>query len=323
MGGRSGGVGAAARWLAVRPLFATRSAAAAEVARALARIAPTDLPVILEGETGCGKSLLAKKIHQSSRAGRKFVVVDCGALPPSLAAAELFGHTPGAFTDATRARRGWLEQGGDGSVVLDRVEALAGEVQVALLRVLEERRFVPVGGVTPRPLRARLIATATADLAQCLAEGRLRRDLYHRLAGFHARIPPLRARLEDILPASRALLRRFGRRLGRVFTLERACEEILLAYPWPGNFRELEGVLLRGCLACEGELIRLEHLGLPAGQWQAVAEWGGQQRRSLREMSRLYALWVLAAEGGNVSRAARLLGVSRRTLIRWRAGQGG
>lgn len=285
----------------------------------MTRLAATDLALLLEGETGCGKSLLAAKVHRRSRSGRPLVVVDCGAVPASLAAAELFGHAPGAFTDATRARRGWLEQAGDGSLVFDRIEVLAPEVQVALLRALEERRFVPVGGVAARPLRARVIATATEEVSASLESGRLRRDLYHRLAGCHARIPPLRARPEDILPASAAFLRRQGRLMKTAFTLDDECEGVLRAYPWPGNFRELEGALQRGCLSAEGGRIRPHDLGLSGGDWDAVAMWAVQQRRSLAEVSRAYALWVLAAEGGNVSRAARLLGVSRRTLIRWRA----
>ncbi len=302
----------------MRPLFATANPGAAEVGRLLARFSATSLPLVLEGETGCGKSFLAARVHRRSRPGRPLVVVDCGAVPASLAAAELFGHGAGAFTDATRARRGRLEQAGDGTLILDRVETLAAEAQIALLRALEERRFVPLGGTAARPLRARVVATATEDVAACLEEGRLRRDLYHRLAGFHARIPPLRARPEDILPASLAFLRRQSRRMNTTFTLDPECAELLREYPWPGNFRELEGALTRACLTAEDGVVRPQHLGLPAHNWPAVAEWAAERRRSLAEVTRLYALWVLAHEGGNVSRAARVLGVSRRTLIRWR-----
>ncbi len=287
--------------------------------KVLTRLAATDLNLLLEGETGCGKSLLAEKIHRRSRPGRPLVVVDCGALPASLAAVELFGHAPGAFTDATGGRRGWLEQAGDGTVVFDRIEALAPEVQVALLRTLEERRFFPVGGVAARFLRARVMATATEAVAESLESGRLRRDLYHRLAGYHAHIPPLRARREDILPASASYLRRQGRLMKAAFTLHPECAELMLNYPWPGNFRELEAALQRGCLSAAAGLILPHHLGLPPDGWERVIAWAVQQRRSLAEVTRAYALWVLAEEGGNVSRASRVLGVSRRTLIRWRA----
>lgn len=303
----------------MRSLLVTANRAAAEVGRVLARLSSTELPLLLEGETGCGKSLLAARVHRHSRPGRPLVVVDCGAVPVSLAAAELFGHASGAFTDATRSRRGWLEQAGDGTLVLDRVETLPSEAQIALLRAVEERRFVPLGGAAARPLRARILATATADVAACLEDGRLRRDLYHRLAGFHARIPPLRLRPEDILPASVAFLRRQGRRMHATFALDPECEEVLRAYPWPGNFRELEGALTRACLTAGRGVIQPHHLSLAPSSWPAVAGWAAEQRRSLAEVTRLYALCVLAGERGNVSRAAKVLGVSRRTLIRWRA----
>lgn len=315
---RSRGVGVAAHWLSMRGLLATANPAAAEVGRLLARFSATSLPLLLEGETGSGKSFLAAKVHRRSRPGRPLVVVDCGAVPASLAAAELFGHGPGAFTDATRARRGRLEQAGDGTLVLDRIETLPAEGQMALLRVLESQRFVPLGSTATRPLRARVVATATADVGACLEDGRLRRDLYHRLAGVHVRIPPLRARPEDILPATLAFLRRQSRRMNRSFTLAPECAELLRKYPWPGNFRELEGALTRACLTAEGGVVRPENLSLPAHSWPAIASWAVEQRRCLAEVTRLYALWVLAQEGGNVSRAARVLGVSRRTLIRWR-----
>ncbi len=319
MAGRAGGIGVPAQRLGMRSLLATANSAAAEVGRALSRLAPTSLSLLLEGETGCGKSFLAAKVHRRSRPGRPLVVVDCGAMPASLAAAELFGHAAGAFTDATRARRGWLEQAGEGTLVLDRIETLPAEAQIALLRVLEERRFVPLGGTASRLLRARVITTATADVSSCVEDGRLRRDLYHRLAGYHARIPPLRSRPEDILPASEMFLRRQSRLMNTSFALDSECEEVLRGYPWPGNFRELEAVLTRACLTAEGGVLRAHHLGLPAHAWPAAAGWAVQQRRPLAEVARLYALWVLAEEGGNVSRAARVLGVSRRTLIRWRA----
>lgn len=296
----------------------TASPAAKALAKTLTRLASTDLPLLLEGETGCGKSWLAARIHRHSRAGQPLVVVDCGALPASLAAVELFGHAAGAFTDAGRGRRGWLEQAGGGTLVFDRIEALSPEAQVTLLRTLEERRFVPVGGLTARPLRARVIATATDEVSASLESGRLRRDLYHRLAGYHAHIPPLRARREDILPACAAYLRRQSRLLKTALTLHAECAELVLNYPWPGNFRELEASLQRGCLSATSGLILPHHLSLPSDGWERVAAWAAQQRRCLAEVTRSYALWVLAEEGGNVSRAARVLGVSRRTLIRWR-----
>jgi DNA-binding NtrC family response regulator len=302
----------------VKGLFPTRNREARELARALLRLAETDLPLVLEGETGAGKSYLAARLHRIGRAGRPFVVMDCGALTPSLVASELFGHRAGAFTDATRAHRGWLERSGDGTLVLDRVDALPLESQTALLRALEERAFFPVGTATARPFRARVVALADAGLRNRVASGMFRTDLYHRLAGYHASLPPLRKRPEDIVPAARSALRAAARRTGRRMRLVDEAERLVAAYPWPGNFRELETAVVRAVVQARGAEIGPADLGLPADAWPRVAELAAERRLPLVEVERLYGLWVVALEGGNVSRAARALGVSRRTLIRWR-----
>jgi DNA-binding NtrC family response regulator len=302
----------------VKGLFSTRNPDAAELAHTLARLARTELPLVLEGETGVGKSYLASRVHRVGRRGRPYVVMDCGAVPATLLPSELFGHRAGAFTDATRARSGWLERAGDGTLVLDRVDALPLEGQTALLRVLDERSFYPVGTTTPHPFRARVVALADAGLRNRMGAGIFRLDLYHRLAGYHAQLPPLRRRQEDIVPAARVLLRRHARRLGRRLSLHPEAERLLSAYPWPGNFRELQAVLTRAVVQVgEGEIGPVE-LALPADAWPRVAELAAERAMPLVEVERLYGLWVLAREGGNVSRAARVLGISRRTLIRWR-----
>jgi len=299
-------------------LFASRHRAVADLARTLARLAATDLPLLIEGETGAGKSFVAARVHRRGRPGRPLVVVDCAAIPASLLASELFGHRAGAFTDATRPRQGWLARAGDGTLVLDRVDALPTEAQAVLLRALEERRFFPVGTITPHPFPARVVALADAGVEDAVHAGRLRADLYHRLAGFHAALPPLRERSDDVLPFARAVLRRRARSAGRPLAIGPDAARLLAAYPWPGNFRELEAALVRAALSVKGERIGAPDLGLPAGSWPAIAAQAGAAARPLAEVERLYALWVLGREGGNVSRAARVLGVSRRTLIRWR-----
>jgi DNA-binding NtrC family response regulator len=302
----------------VTGLFVTRNRTAGELARTLGRLAASDLPLLLEGETGTGKSFLAIRIHRRSRAKRPLVVLDCGVLPEGLLPSELFGHRAGAFTDATRSRVGWLERAADGTLVLDRIEALAPEAQVALLRVLEERRFSPVGAAAARSFRARVLALAGAGVGDLLARGVLRRDLYHRLAGFHAELPPLRRRPEDIAPFARAAVQRAARRLGRPLELDAEADALLEVQAWPGNFRELATVLERACLLAHGGTIGVADLGLATGSWQSVAAVAAERALPLERVTRLYALTVLAGEHGNVSRAARLLGVSRRTLIRWR-----
>ncbi len=304
----------------MRPLFASRDPRTADLARRLARVAGADLAVLLEGETGSGKSFIAARIHRRSRRGGPLVVVDCASLPTSLLPAELFGHAGGAFTDAGAARAGWLERAGTGTLVLDRVDALEPEGQAALLRVMEERLFVPLGASTPRRFGARVVATADQGLAARLEDRSFRRDLYHRLAGLHAVVPPLRERPDDIVPLAERLLAGHAARGGTPLRLTDEARDVLLAYPWPGNIRELDTVLVRAALQAAGDVLDAGHLDVTGTGWTPVERWCGESRRPLREVSRLYALWVLGAEGGNVSRAARVLGVSRRTLIRWRDG---
>ena len=299
------------------PLFASANDQARRLARELARYATTPLPLLLEGETGTGKSFLARRIHRRSRPGKPFVVVDCGAIPETLLPAELFGHTATAFTDAGRERKGWLALAKDGTLVLDRVDALSPASQAVLLRFLEEGRFFPLGAASPRPFSARVIALAGPGLGAKLEEGSFRSDLYHRLAGFHGQLPPLRQRREDILPHARAFLAKKA----PGFSLAAEAEALLLAYPWPGNFRELEAVLQRAALRARGSVVGVGELELPLFSWDAVIPALAQRRASMEEASKLYALFVLAAEGGNVSRAAKVLGVSRRTLIRLRRGR--
>jgi len=299
-------------------LLTSRNQAVQTLDRRLERLVATELPLLFEGETGTGKSRLAHRVHAASRNGRPLVTVDCAGLPAGLLASELFGHRAGAFTDATRARKGLLARAGDGTLVLDRVETLAAEGQVALLRVLEERSFTPVGAAAASRFDARVVATADAGLERALEDGRLRRDLYHRLAGLHAVLPPLRERPEDVLPAARAALRRGARRRGTSLAFSDAAVQALTVYPWPGNFREVETVVSRAVIEAGGHEVGAADLALPEPPWPETMRRAAEQGLTLAEVERLYARWVVAAEGGNLTRAARRLGVSRRTLIRWR-----
>lgn len=302
----------------MKGLFVTRNRKAGELARTLQRLAASDLSLVLEGETGVGKSFVATRAHRTSRRGRPFVVVDCGSLPATLVPSALFGHRAGAFTDATRHHTGLLERAGDGTLVLDHVEALPPEGQTSLLRALEERAFSLVGTPVLQPFRARVIALAAAGFRESVDVGEFRPDLYHRLAGFHATLLALRYRPEDILPFALAFLRRAARKGSAPLALDPDAGKLLHAYPWPGNFRELETVLIRAVVQADGGMVCPGDLGLPAGAWPQVMEVAAGRAAPLVEIQRLYAVWVLGLERGNVSRAARILGVSRRTLIRWR-----
>jgi len=303
----------------MKPLFPTRNREAAAVARLLERLAQTDLPLIVEGETGSGKSFVAEGIHRVGRGDRPLVVVDCGAVPETLVAAELFGHAAGAFTDAGAGRSGWLARAGDGTLVLDRIDFLPVAAQLALLRVLEEKRFQPLGSRAPQSLRARVVALAGSDFAERRAGGVFRSDLYHRLAGYHVVLPPLRSRREDIVPSARRVLARQCRMLRHPLVFDGEAEALLESLPWPGNFRQLDAAVVRAALRATTDRVGVRELGDEDVRWGEVAELAAERLVTLREVSRSYALHVLARCVGNVSRAARVLGVSRRTLIRWRA----
>jgi two-component system nitrogen regulation response regulator NtrX len=309
----------------MRTLLRSRNAEAREVDRVLTRLAATPLPLLVAGETGTGKSWVARRIHGASRPGRPLVVVDCGALPAPLVAAELFGHGAGAFTDATRAREGTLSRVGEGSLVLDRVDAMPAEGQVALLRVLEERHFTPVGRTTPQPFRARVIALASVDAAVEAAGSPLRADLYHRLAGAHVVLPPLRVRREDIVPLARAHLARLGRRGGRRVRLDSEAEALLCAYAWPGNVRELRNFVERQSLLRPDprrfEIDADAAFALsPQTAGESVSAPPPIGELPLREMLERHERRLLEAAlsqaAGNIASAARLLKLDRGNLHR-------
>ena len=203
--------------------------------------------VLLTGETGSGKEVVARTLHQlSEQRGGPFVAVNCSAIPATLIESELFGHEKGAFTDARLTRKGYLEAAGEGTLFLDEIGDLPLELQSKLLRALQERTFRRVGTPQELPFRARVIAATNVDLAQAVAEKRFRADLYYRLAVIPIHVLPLRERQEDILPLAEVFIRQFGRELGGVAPeLTAAHRQQLLAYPWPGNVRELRNVIER------------------------------------------------------------------------------
>ena len=289
--------------------------------RVLARIekvARTDSTVLLLGETGTGKEILASEIHRlSARGGGNLVKVNCAALPESLIASELFGHEKGAFTGATGRRLGRFELANGGTIFLDEVGELPAEVQVALLRVLQEGEFERVGGCHVLHTDALVIAATNRDLARAVAEGRFRNDLYYRLNVFPIEVPPLRDRAEDIPILVEYFARRYGTRLGKRFRrVDRKTMDRLLAYEWPGNVRELENWIERAAILSEGDKLVVEEPDARAAG-RAGASSSAGALLTLKEQEKRTIERALESSHGRVSGrtgAAAALGLPNTTL---------
>jgi transcriptional regulator with GAF, ATPase, and Fis domain len=228
-------------------------------------VAPTDSTVLIYGETGTGKELIAHSVHKKSqRSGRAFVSVNCAALPPSLIPSELFGHEKGAFTGAMQRRLGRFELADGGTIFLDEVGELLPDTQVALLRVLQEREFERVGGGRPIRVDVRVIAATNRDLKTAVANGTFRADLFYRLNVFPVEVPPLRERKDDIPLLVRHFTQQFARRMNKVIdTISSATMDALRRYHWPGNIRELQNVIERSVILCETEIFSIDESWLP------------------------------------------------------------
>jgi sigma-54-specific transcriptional regulator len=232
--------------------------------RRIQLVAPSEANILIIGETGTGKELIARHVHElSHRANGPFIAVNCGALTDSLVESELFGHEKGAFTGAVSAKEGWFEAANGGTLFLDEIGDLPLATQVKLLRVLQEREVVPVGSRRPVSIDVRLVAATNVHLEEAVAASRFREDLYFRLSVAVLELYPLRNRPGDILPLARHFLSVYGSRLGSPqVRLSPATESVLQAHPWPGNIRELENVIHHAVLVCQDNLIQPSHLHL-------------------------------------------------------------
>jgi two-component system, NtrC family, response regulator PilR len=307
------------------PEILGRSAAIEEVRAVVAKVAAAPTTVLLTGESGSGKEVVAQTIHDHSRGDQPFVAVNCGAIPEGLIESELFGHERGSFTGATAAKPGLFEVAGSGTLFLDEVGELPPGLQVKLLRVLQERRLRRVGGTTDLPFTARVVAATNRVLAADVAAGRFREDLYYRLNVIQIRIPPLRERKEDLPVFVEHFLQRFALELGRApprFSPE--AERLLLAYDYPGNIRELANLVERAVTLADGEVITAAvlpqglrgppALGAPGADLTALPDQGLDLQSHLDGIEKAILLRALERAGGVKTEAARLLSLTFRSL---------
>ena len=297
--------------------FIAEDPAMVEIAKLLQRLASAATNVLISGESGTGKDVVAHALHfWGTRAPLPIVQVDLPSIPASLMESELFGYEPGAFTGATTAKAGKLELAMGGTLYLDHVGELASELQAKLLRVVEDRSFERLGGRRPVALEARIVASASADVEEAVARNLFRRDLFHRLGVFWIRLPPLRERPADILPLARAFLDREVERQGRApSSFSPEATSALTGYAWPGNVRELKGAVEHGMLMSRKETIELGDLPSYLLESSSVVFRPGRKGRpTLDEVEKRYIEHVLDEVGGNQSRAAEILGISRKSL---------
>jgi DNA-binding NtrC family response regulator len=310
-------VSAIAPVVAAAPL-AYRSAAMARLMDLARRVAASDASVLLLGESGTGKGVLARALHDASprRAG-PFVTIACANLPAELLESELFGHEKGAFTGATERKIGRFERADGGTILIDGVHELAPALQGKLLRVVQERSFERLAGTRTLEVNVRILSSAQADLDPLVASGAFRRDLYYRLNVVRLALPPLRDRMEDVPVLADRILAELARRDGTPpRRLTGAALDRLLAHAWPGNVRELQNVLESAVImAGPSEAIDAAHIdigGAREGGWIAEAAAG---RLSLAQVEERYIREVLRLTGDNRTRAARILGINRKTLL--------
>jgi transcriptional regulator with PAS, ATPase and Fis domain len=294
-----------------------RSEAMGRVLDLAERVAKVESTVLVTGESGVGKERIARLVHEESpRAARPFVAVNCGAVTETLLESELFGHARGAFTGADRERAGLFEAAGGGTLFLDEIGEVSAGMQVKLLRVLQEREIRRVGETRARPVDVRVVAATNRNLADEVAAGRFRKDLYYRLRVIELRIPPLRERPDDVLPIARVFLAETARRMGRKLTgfTPRAADQ-LVRYGWPGNVREVENAVERAVALAAGPRVDVEDLPEELRAAMPRARPVGKAR-PLEDVEREYILAVVEAAGGNRTRAAAELGIGLATLKR-------
>jgi transcriptional regulator with PAS, ATPase and Fis domain len=276
--------------------------------------AQTDEPVLILGETGTGKEVLARYIHQNSnRRDKIFIPINCAAIPPSLLESELFGYRKGAFTGADKDKKGILEEADGGTVFLDEIGELPIESQVKILRAIEEKEIIPVGDTKPKQVDVRFIASTNVDLKLKAERGEFRKDLYYRLSVFVYKLPPLRERIFDLPEFVNYFLKSFGKEV----KIDNAVMELFFCYPWPGNIRELRSVLIYSIAKSNGGKIEVEHLPDYLIHFCRHPEiLRGNNAREKLECFEAYLISETLKEHRDPKEAAKSLGISLRTLYR-------
>ena len=280
------------------------------------QVAPSDANILILGESGTGKELIAGALHDNSpRRGRQFLSINCAALTDTLLESQLFGHVRGAFTGAVIAQKGLLEEADGGTLFLDEIGDVSAAVQAKLLRVIQERNFIPVGATRSKNVDIRFVAATNKDLEKEVAAGRFREDLYYRLNVITINLPPLRERPEDIAPLACHFLKKYARRVGKnLRTISPEALALMAEYRWPGNVRELENVLERAAILARSDTITADIIPLrPVAQVDSTPS---VRLVSLETVEREHIREVLKRTGFHKSRTAEILGISRKTLDR-------
>ena len=278
-----------------------------EIVKMAKEVAPTNTSVLITGESGTGKEVLARFIHEHSGRVGAFLPLSCAAIPETLLEAELFGYEKGAFTGATIDKPGKIELADGGTLFLDEIGELSPPLQAKLLRVLEDKEVTRLGSTKTKRVNVRYLFATNRDLEKMVKEGTFREDLFYRINVFHIKIPPLRERIEDIIPLAHYFLKKFSKELNksiRGFTED--AQSALLLYKWPGNVRELQNVIERACVLCKGELITKDLLFLQ--------ELGGAVSMKLKDVEKEHIRKVLQLVDWNISKASEILGIHRNTL---------
>jgi DNA-binding NtrC family response regulator len=293
-----------------------KSPAMQKVMEQVNRVASSQISILFCGENGTGKNLLARYTHDFSlRKDGPFVILDCATISPNLVESELFGYERGAFTGATATKTGLIDKAKGGTLFLNEIQNLSLEIQAKLLEVLDSQIFRRVGGTQDLQADFRLMSATNQDIAQLIAVGRFRQDLYFRINELCIEFPTLRERWEDILPLAEHFVEQFNLEEGKNVKLSRTVKRLLLAHTWPGNVRELRNVIHRAVILCQTPELRPKDFPLDS-RLAMQLEQAKQERWSLEEIERQHIVAILEVTGGNLTQTSQILGIDRKTLLR-------